>query len=77
MFRDSVGDYSLRIARDAPDDAMRCVMRSVPGAVATGSLSWPLDRRVIETRSLPLPVLTSLRLGKSLHKIFQQVERDS
>src|SRR3989442_10254740 len=35
------------------------VMRSVPGAVATGLHSRRFHRAWVETRSLPLPVLTS------------------
>ena len=49
-------------------DAVQCdeeasvlnAMRSVPRAVATGLQFGDLDRRVVETRSLPLAVLTPL-----------------
>src|SRR5438132_9866461 len=35
------------------------MMESVPGAVATGLQFGKIDCRVVQTRSLPLPVLTS------------------
>src|SRR5712692_8069379 len=44
-------------------------MMSVPGAVATGLLSGTLDRRVGETRSLPLPVLTAQSLLAGIEAI--------
>jgi hypothetical protein len=47
-------------------------MRSVPRAVATGFLLAISNQLIVETRSLPLPVLTLLTEQKGRPNFFEQ-----
>src|SRR5258706_15526220 len=51
-------------------------MRKVPGAVASGSNPRDLIGRSLETRSLPLPVLTSLLFRAATRITCQQSRSD-
>ena len=54
----TVGFVEASVSHTCGDDEFGKV-RSVPGAVATGSQRWQERDREDETRSLPLSVLTS------------------